>query len=129
MFGLQRTFYIIVFALCVLWMFTVEVNTSPEKAYRKCEKKCLVERDMCSVQCRMKRIKNFRRKMRIINCLSECGRDFLECEGECACFSTCAREKLGCQYSCQWYPFLHRWNRRQCRQECYHENEYCRDIC
>lgn len=126
MIGIRRIFHL---TMIVLWMLSVEVYTTPEIAFRNCERKCLIKRDTCSLRCRMKRIKNFRRKMRIIGCLSECGRDYIECEGECACSATCARERLGCQFSCQWYPFISRWNRKQCREECYHENEYCRDIC
>lgn len=93
MIGIRWIFYLIMF---VLWMLLVEVYIMLEIVFRNCERKCLIKRDICLFWCCMKRIKNFRRKMRIIGCLSECGWDYIECEGECVCFVICVRERLGC---------------------------------
>lgn len=115
--------------LLLALLFYLEVYSSPEKAYNKCEKRCLQRRDRCSVKCRARRIKNTRRKMRVLDCLYECSLNYFECEGECSCYATCAREIIGCRQSCRVHPFIYRGNKHQCVEECHHENEYCRDIC
>lgn len=55
----------------VFGIFIFEVYGLLEKRLKRCENKCIIEMNICFVECWMKNFKNMKRKV-IMDCLIEC---------------------------------------------------------
>lgn len=102
-------------------------SKASDPAYVRCNRECIVERNVCSSDCRLR--EELSNRMEIMHCLFECNDEYVECEAECACVSKCSSDLKACTSGCNTHPFKNRWDRRQCRHDCIHEDEICQDLC
>lgn len=102
-------------------------SKASDPAYVRCNRECIVERNVCSSDCRLR--EELSNRMEIMHCLIECNDEYVECEAECACVTKCSSDLKACTSGCNTHPFKNRWDRRQCRHGCIHEDEICQDLC
>lgn len=102
-------------------------SKASDPAYVRCNRECIVERNVCSSDCRLR--EELSNRMEIMHGLIECNDEYVECEAECACVSKCSSDLKACTSGCNTHPFKNRWDRRQCRHDCIHEDEICQDLC
>lgn len=102
-------------------------SKASDPASVRCNRECIVERNVCSSDCRLR--EELSNRMEIMHCLIECNDEYVECEAECACVSKCSSDLKACTSGCNTHPFKNRWDRRQCRHDCIHEDEICQDLC
>lgn len=113
----------------VVCIFSLEVFASPEKFFKKCEKKCCSERNKCTTESRREDIKDMQRKFKVLNDLVECRKDFEQCENECVCHFECASEDMECRKKCEFFPGFSRRDKRRCHRRCRHAGKKCRRAC
>lgn len=118
--------FLVLLLLCFFLGSEADLKAS-DPAYVICNRECIVERNTCSNDCRLR--EELSNRVEIMHCLIECNDEYVECEAECTCVSKCSRDLKACTSRCNTHPFQNRWDRRQCRQDCIHEDEICQDLC
>lgn len=118
---------VLVISVAYFILATATASYAGDAAYVRCNRECIMERNTCSNDCRLREEQTNR--VEIVLCLTECKDEYVECEAECSCVSRCSTERKNCISKCNTHPFQTRWNRRQCRMDCQYEGEVCQDLC
>lgn len=114
----------------LLFVLCIGVETAPhasDPAYVKCTRECTVEKNNCSIECRL--LEDINNKPEVMSCLVECKDEYIECDIECSCISRCSRDLRGCIEQCDSHPFQSAWDMSECKEDCHHEEEVCQDLC
>lgn len=122
----NKTAFVLALGVCI---FSVELFASPEKYFKRCEKKCCSARNKCTTESRKEDIKDIQRKFEILNDLMECRKNFEQCENGCVCRFECAAEGMECRKNCEIFPGLSRRDKRRCHRRCRHDGKKCRRAC